>query len=110
MKNGEKIFRKVSNSFMLSVSFVDQVVTLLNAGVTVYIADEDAPTSLDVAIVGDALYDVATGYTLITFQTGIVWPYMIDVNSAMSATWSVSSSSVTAVVTEDDLVPSAGIY
>jgi hypothetical protein len=88
--DGSIYFRKISNSFMITVSFLKKVVALTTTPVTVIIADPDAPTSLDVIVNGDALYDVASKKTLITFQTTIAWPYVIH-TSPLSGVWTVAT-------------------
>jgi hypothetical protein len=75
--DGISYFRKISNSFLVAVSFTRQVIALTKTDLTVYINDEKLAASLKVAVLGDALYDVATKNTIISFQTTIVWPYEI---------------------------------
>lgn len=89
--DGTLTFRKVSNAFLLSVSFRRQVVALTQTDVTVYIADPTLQGNLDVAVVGDALYDVASKNTLITFETTIVWPYQIA-SADLVGTWKKAST------------------
>jgi hypothetical protein len=74
-------FRKISNSFLVAVSFTRTVIALTKTDLTVYINDEKLSASLEVAVLGDALYDVATKNTIISFQTTIVWPYEIAAHS-----------------------------
>jgi len=91
--DGSIYFRKISNSYLISVSFRRQIIALTQTPVTVIIADEDAPTSLEVIVNGDALYDVATKKTIITFQTTIAWPYKID-DLSLVGEWKPSASQV----------------
>jgi len=70
----------------LTVSFIRQIKVLTNTPVTVYIADEKAPTSISIEIMGDALYDVASKETIINFKSTMVWPYKID-DLTLPGTW-----------------------
>jgi hypothetical protein len=84
--DGTVHFRKVSLAFLISVSFTRQITVLTHTPVTVYIADEKAVTSLDVEVLGDALYDVASKQTIINFMTTFAWPYQIQ-DIELPATW-----------------------
>lgn len=83
--SGAIYFRKVVNSYLLSVSFVRQVVALTATNLNAYIADEKEFGNLKVAVVGDALYDVATKDTIIEFRTTIVWPYKFNSTDIIGA-------------------------
>jgi hypothetical protein len=73
--DGLNHWRKVSNAFLVTVTFVRQIKTVTQYAV--YIIDHLAPAVLNVDIVGDALYDVASKNTIITFETTLLWPYQI---------------------------------
>lgn len=75
--DGSLYFRKVVNTYLVSVSFVRQVVALTATNLAVIISDEKEFGNLKVAVIGDALYDVATKNTIIEFRTTIVWPYKL---------------------------------
>lgn len=87
--DGSIHFRKISNSFLITVTFARQIVALTTTPVTAIIADEDAPTSMDIVVNGDALYDVASKNTIISFTTTMAWPYQID-DVTLSGTWKLS--------------------
>jgi hypothetical protein len=88
--DGTVHFRKISNSYMLTVSFAKQVTALTTTPVVASIADPDAATSLDVTVDGDALYDVSSKSTIISFGTDIVWPYAIH-TATLTGTWTKSA-------------------
>jgi exosome complex RNA-binding protein Csl4 len=83
--DGSIHFRKISNSYLITVSFTKQITALTSTPVTVSLPDV-GPVNLDISISGDALYDVATKNTIISFVTTTSWPYKIA-NSTLPADW-----------------------
>jgi hypothetical protein len=75
---------------LLTVTFARQIKALTTTPVVATIADEDAPTSMDVVVNGDALYDVASKNTIISFTTTMAWPYTIH-TTPITGTWTKSA-------------------
>jgi hypothetical protein len=95
-KGDQLLFRKVSNAYLVAVSFTRQVTILKNTQVTVIIADPNDPSSLSIFVDGDALYDVASKDTIISFETTVVWPYELN-DVILTGSW-YSGAGVTGYV------------
>jgi hypothetical protein len=94
--NGKPHFRKISNSFLITVTFIDEIKVILDTQVNVYIADPDESAAITVELVNDLLYDPATKFVDIVFYTSFVWPYQIAFTQIAGA-WT-STAGVTGVV------------
>jgi hypothetical protein len=100
---GKVTIRTLSTSYLISVSFAIQK-TVTSDTFAVTIADPTATGFIRVVALGDAIYDVTSGNTIIQFRTTAAWPYQLDSNNpvfngVVPAITGIDATSVT--ITED---------
>jgi hypothetical protein len=85
--DGIPLFRKVSNTFLISVKFTKSIAIFTQSTLSVFIEDPLADSFLTASVTGDTLYDVSTQNAIITFATTVLWPYKLDESSQLSGVW-----------------------
>jgi len=78
--NGQMLLRQLSTSYLISVSFVVQK-AFSSDTFAVTIPDPTTAGFVQVMVLGDAIYDVASGNTIVQFRTTAAWPYSLDTTS-----------------------------
>eukprot|EP01112_Ceratiomyxa_fruticulosa_P008105 TRINITY_DN20_c0_g1_i10.p1 TRINITY_DN20_c0_g1~~TRINITY_DN20_c0_g1_i10.p1 ORF type:complete len:703 (+),score=130.67 TRINITY_DN20_c0_g1_i10:257-2365(+) len=87
VQNGQRMIRSYTTTYLVSVSFVEQIVKVADSLFAVTIPDPTVQNFIDVVIEGDSLYNPSTGTVHVTFQTTLQWPYQIDSTTIQGLSW-----------------------
>eukprot|EP01112_Ceratiomyxa_fruticulosa_P010054 TRINITY_DN2640_c0_g2_i1.p1 TRINITY_DN2640_c0_g2~~TRINITY_DN2640_c0_g2_i1.p1 ORF type:complete len:1878 (-),score=367.54 TRINITY_DN2640_c0_g2_i1:103-5736(-) len=73
-----RVQRTMSTSYLITVSFAKALDKLFDEIFSVVIDDPTVADFVTVSVLGDSLYDPATGKVYVSFQTSVGWPYKLD--------------------------------